>query len=213
MILQDGWKAASKSFKAGIHSDLGCPTEEAITAMVPRHGADGSGPGGIVIMMPEAVVFHTVSRKDDAATTAFYPIVVTKSKNKLKFDSHMIFFGLAEVLRPHTVFLTDCGTFYRSDCLTRLMFALVNQRDKLAGVTARQRVMDRNMAKEVNESSLDWDADVRLRIASTPWYKCVCSPRPVPWLGVGLKGVFFSRTGCPRARPCCGRPKTLLGFA
>jgi hypothetical protein len=52
---------------------------------------------GILIMMPEAVVFHTTTRKDDACTTAFYPIVVTKSKNKLKFDSHMIFFGLAQV--------------------------------------------------------------------------------------------------------------------
>ncbi len=48
-------------------------------------------------MAPEAVVFHTTSRKDEANTTAFYPIVVTKSGNKLKFDSHMIFFGLAEV--------------------------------------------------------------------------------------------------------------------
>ena len=53
--------------------------------------------GGIVIMMPDAVVFHTTSREDDALTTAFHPIVVTKSKNKLKFDSHMIFFGLAQV--------------------------------------------------------------------------------------------------------------------
>jgi hypothetical protein len=52
--------------------------------------------GGIVIMMPDTVVFHTTSRGDDALTTAFYPIVVTKSKNKTKFDSHMIFFGLAE---------------------------------------------------------------------------------------------------------------------
>ncbi len=31
---------------------------------------------GLVIMMPDAVVFHTTSRKDNASTTAFYPIVV-----------------------------------------------------------------------------------------------------------------------------------------
>ncbi len=70
-----------------------CPIAQGVSASMPK-AEDG---GGIVIMMPDAVVFHTTSREDDALTTAFHPIVVTKSKNKLKFDSHMIFFGLAEV--------------------------------------------------------------------------------------------------------------------
>jgi hypothetical protein len=50
----------------------------------------------------------------------------------------MIFFGLAEVVNPRTVFLTDCGTYYRADCLTWLMLALANNYRSLAGVTARQ---------------------------------------------------------------------------
>ena len=71
----------------------------------------------------------------------------------------MIFFGLAEVIQPDVVFLTDCGTIYRADCLTRLLLELYNKRDKLAGVTARQRVMDQTRAEEVSEDSLLWKSD------------------------------------------------------
>ena len=84
----------------------------------------------------------------------------------------MIFFGLAEVIQPDVVFLTDCGTLYRADCLTRLLLELYNKRDKLAGVTARQRVMDETRAQEVSVDSLQWKSDRNARRESGLKVRC-----------------------------------------
>ena len=71
------------------------------------------------------------------------------------------------------MFLTDAGTFFRSDCLTRLMQTLVNEHETLAAVTARQRVMDRKMAKEVNATSLEWESDVKAKHETQSWLRWV----------------------------------------
>lgn len=82
VILQDGWSKASKSFKAGITSDLGCPTAGQIDDMVNKTGS------GIVVILPKKLIFHATRRNEGAQMTAFYPVVVTKTHNKLKFDRY-----------------------------------------------------------------------------------------------------------------------------
>ena len=78
----------------------------------------------------------------------------------------MLFFGLAEVIQPDAVFLTDCGTVYRADCLTLLLQELYNKSDTLAGVTARQRVMNRKKSQEVSENSLVWTAEQEVKCST-----------------------------------------------
>jgi hypothetical protein len=82
----------------------------------------------------------------------FYPIFITKSRNCQKFNSHLQFFSLCNLLKPQCVFLTDCGTLYNTNCLSKLVEFLCEHRNEVAGCTARQRVMDRKSIREVQQN-------------------------------------------------------------
>lgn len=101
----------------------------------------------------------------------------------------MVFFGLAGALRPHTVFLTDCGTTYRPDCLTRLLFTLVNKRKEIAGVTARQRVMNTADAKEVAE-----DTGAEESCCGDTWESIKWWLSPAPLQGFEFESTFLLNT-------------------
>eukprot|EP01038_Epipyxis_sp_PR26KG_P005571 gene5571-7695_t len=72
----------------------------------------------------------------------FYMVPIIKRNNHRKHNSHQWFFdGICEALGCYVAyaFLTDCGTTYMPDCLSRLLVGLILEPD-LIGVTARQRV-------------------------------------------------------------------------
>ncbi len=61
------------------------------------------------------------------------------------------------MLKPDSVFLTDCGTTYYNDCLSKLVLYLQDHVDDVAGVTARQRVMGPKDIEEVQQYPCWWD--------------------------------------------------------
>jgi hypothetical protein len=72
----------------------------------------------------------------------FYLCPIIKKSNHRKHNSHQWFFdAICEGLNEHIVYalLTDCGTSYSTECLTRLFADLYSMPD-LIGVTARMRV-------------------------------------------------------------------------
>lgn len=61
--------------------------------------------------------------------------------------------GLCKIIKPDSVFLTDCSTMFSSNCLLVLQKALLKDQT-LVGVTARMRVMSPSETFEVSEASL-----------------------------------------------------------
>jgi hypothetical protein len=69
------------------------------------------------------------------------------------------------------VFLTDSGTFFQSDCVTRLMTTLVNKHNEMVAACARQRVMDLLRAREVSKTGRQWAAQQRRAINKMGFFK------------------------------------------
>ncbi len=149
IIIQDGKGKASDTFKKAIVDELGCPPYEMLDG--PGVHKPAKGEDSVMIMIPDAEVFYPAHAEEYDVTygCTFHPIVVTKSRNAMKFNSHLIFFSLCNILNPDCCFLTDCGTLYQSDCLHHLISYLFKKHTTTSGVTARQRAMDSSRQLEV----------------------------------------------------------------
>ena len=149
IILQDGWSKASESLKRGIENEWGCPNADFITKKL-KENINKQQQDAVAIFAPKSELFYPADMYDSESGATFHPLFVTKSRNAQKFNSHLIFFSLCNLLKPDTVFLTDAGTIYNPDCVNKLLEFLVEKKNHVVGVTARQRVMgerDRNMVQ------------------------------------------------------------------
>ena len=90
----------------------------------------------------------------------FYPVFITKIKNCQKFNSHLLFFSLCYLQKPDCVFLTDTGTLYDSDCISKLIEYLYKKHYKIIAVTARQKVMDESTRDQIQRYPI-WSKNYR----------------------------------------------------
>jgi hypothetical protein len=153
-LIQDGWSKTSKSFRKGILDEFGFNEKRIPNNLLSKDNDN------IVINIPNGELYYPCymgdnNEKDNTGTT-FYPIFITKSRNGQKHNSHLIFFSLCAIIKPHLVFLTDCGTIYNSDCLHKLIEYLYKRRNKVIAVTARQRIMNETVRQEVREYPSWW---------------------------------------------------------
>ena len=152
IIIQDGWNKASKSFKEGIYKEWGIPSEEWINSKLINNNKIG-------IFIPDNNVYYpsyNYVNKEDKIGVIFTPIFITKIKNCQKHNSHLLFFSICNLQKPDCVFLTDAGTIYDSNCIYKLVEHLYKKRDRVIGVTARQKIMNTDSLKEIKEYPSWW---------------------------------------------------------
>lgn len=160
IIIQDGWNKASNSFKLGINKEWGIPSEEWIDNILKDDNKIG-------IFIPENNLYYPsydYENNEDKIGVIIMPIFVTKMKNCQKHNSHLIFFSICNLQKPDCVFLTDAGTLYDSNCLSKLIEYLYKKKDKVIGVTARQKVMNYLTLKEIKEYPSWWTTKKKKKI-------------------------------------------------
>ena len=192
IMIQDGKDKASDSLIDSVVSEFGAPLIEFIDENTNPKGDE------IMICLPEAEVHYPATNDHGSRFckgAKFYPVFVTKSKNCMKFNSHLIFFAMCNLFKPDCCFLTDCGSLYNDDCIHSLVHYLVRKHDKVVGVTARQRVMSSSARREVQEYPL-WCRDRYSPSSYTRqlWDQVCWWLSPAPLQGFEFESTFLLNT-------------------
>jgi hypothetical protein len=134
----------------------------------------------------------------------------------MKFNSHLLFFGLMNIMQPTCVFLTVCGYIYNHDCIYQLLDYLLKKNETTIGVTARQRVMDDETRRETQAYPC-WSSEFvhpdSISALSRLKDKLLWWMSPAPLQGYELEAGFllniaiFSALG---ALPCLPGPCQML---
>ena len=194
-LIQDGWNKASKSLMEGIEKEWGCPDKLWITNNLFNTECS--------IIMPNGELYYPSYNDEENFTTentnekigiTFYPIFITKIKNCQKFNSHLLFFSLCYLQKPDLVFLTDTGTLYESDCISKLIDYLYKKHYKIIAVTARQKVMDESTRYQIKRYPI-WSRNYRKLWCIEKFFKNIywwISPAPLQ--GFEFESSFLINT-------------------
>ena len=187
-LIQDGWKNASNSFKEGIENDLCFPSKKWFNSKFVVNNES------IIVVIPENEIYYPAyNNENELCGITFYPIFITKNKNAQKYNSHLIFFSLCYLQIPHFVFLTDCGTLYNSDCITKLVECLYKKHKNIIGVTAKQRVMSANDRNEIQQYPF-WYKKKRESFCTKLFKKIYWWFSPAPLQGFEFESSFIINT-------------------
>lgn len=142
-IIQDGWNKATESLMEGVKKELFCPDKIWITNNLLNSKC--------CIIIPNGDIYYPSDSEAKNEGITFHPIFITKLKNYQKFNSHLLFFSLCHLQEPECVFLTDTGTIYDSECIKNMIEYIYENKDKVVGVTAKQKVMDESSRNEIRK--------------------------------------------------------------
>jgi len=185
-VIQDGWNKATESLMEGVKKELFCPDKLWITNNLLN--------SKFCVIIPNSEVYYPsdFEGKDEGIT--FNPVFITKLKNYQKFNSHLLFFSLCHLQEPECVFLTDTGTIYDSECIKNMLEYIYENKDKVIGVTAKQKVMNESSRNEITKYPI-WSTNFKNSYCVGSFFKNInwwISPAPLQ--GFEFESSFILNT-------------------
>lgn len=186
-IIQDGWNRATDSLKEGIYDDFGCPSKDWITNNLNNNS--------ISIIIPDSELYYPAYEEEyEQSGVTFNPIFITKYRNAQKHNSHLIFFSLCHLQNPTFVFLTDCGTIFDADCIYLLVEYLYKKHDNVIGVTAKQRVMNHKIMRQIHEYPYWYKKKRKTSFCNRFFKQILWWFSPAPLQGFEFESTFLLNT-------------------